>query len=70
MLDCEGFTMKPVKAWAIVHSGNRIDIFDERVSVYWLKHIAHKEMKEKSFSDSRVVKVEIREIDKRKGKAS
>ncbi len=63
--------MKPIFAYAIVHSGNEIDIYDRRVPVFWLKRVALAEMKHKSFSDSKVVRVEIRQAKRqmREGKA-
>ncbi len=57
--------MKPLKAWAVVHSGNEMDCWNHRVPVFWLKSIATREKRDQTFSDSRVVKVEIREIKRR-----
>ena len=51
--------MKPFYAWAVVHSGDRIDTWDWRVPVYWFRRQAVAEQKKHTFSDSRVVKVRI-----------
>jgi hypothetical protein len=53
--------MKPLQAWAIVHSGDQIDCWDHRVPIFWMKKVATEELKN-SFSDSRIVHVEIKEI--------
>jgi hypothetical protein len=61
--------MRTVKAWAIVHSGDELDLFDERCPVYWLRRIAKKEAFQRSFKDSRVVRVEIREVKPKRKRA-
>ena len=54
--------MKPLRAWAVVHSGDQIDCWNWQIPVYWFKYQAIRERKKHTFSDSRVVRVEIREI--------
>ena len=51
--------MKPLFAWAIVHSGNQIDCWDWRIPIYWYKNQAIAEKKKHTFSDSRIVKVRV-----------
>ena len=62
----EAGDMKPLKAWAIVHSGDQVDCWDHRVPVFWLRSIAAAEKLRYTFADSRVVRVEIREVKKRR----
>jgi hypothetical protein len=54
--------MKSLKAWAVVHSGDQIDCWDHRVPIYWGRIVAIDECERLSFSDSRVVRVEIKEV--------
>ena len=58
--------MRPLFAWAVVHSGDEIDCWDERVPVYWFKSVANVAKLHHTFSDSRIVRVKITEVRKRK----
>ena len=56
---------KPLRAWAIVNSDGKIDCYDERVPVFWIRRCAREARRQKSFEDSRVKRVDISIVERK-----
>ena len=58
--------MKPLKAYAIVDSDDKLECWNHKVPIYWRRSVAHDACKENCNSDSKVIAVQIIPIEQRK----
>jgi hypothetical protein len=58
--------MKPLKAFAIIDSDNKLACWNYRVPIYWRRKVALDECKNNCFADSRVVTVLVTLVEKSK----
>ena len=61
---------KPWKMWAIVNDNGTLECWDERAPIYWYQHMAKRDRGEYcSYGNTKVIRVEIREIREVRRKA-
>jgi hypothetical protein len=58
--------MKPVKAWAVLGSDGELAIWDYRLPITWLRHMAVGDKADYLARTGRIVRVEIREVPKKR----